>query len=80
MTNTARDALIKAQVGHIDTVNAELERLQEENTDLKNDLQRIYERVNEALADQPDNYASVFAVEDIQEIISKWIYPPKVKE
>lgn len=53
----------------------QIESLQKENVALKNDLERIHERVEEALADQPDNYASFLAVEDIKEIVDKWAYP-----
>jgi hypothetical protein len=54
----------------------QIEALQNEKTELMNDLQRIHERAEEALADQPDNYASFLAVTDIQELTAKRAYPP----
>lgn len=52
----------------------QIDTLKNEKIELMNDLQRIHERAEEALADD-DNYASWLAVIAIQEITAKRAYP-----
>jgi hypothetical protein len=56
--------------GLIQKQQKDIKTLQEQNNELIGDIQRIYERAEEAFADQPDHYALSIALT----MIRKWSY------